>query len=136
MNAFESLSQAGFAGAGPLGFGGGGACPQPTTTNSRTPENMAALAGNFDIAPLPRPNYWSIDKLSAVVVLSPAFQRALVGIARMNALEKRHRFRPAGVQSGPRHGDFQGKTHLHIGCRELLTGKPRVRIQLGLDRSE
>src|SRR5882762_10486119 len=59
-------------------------------------------------------------RTSLEVVRAAAFERALVGAARMAAAQEIDEFRPAGREVGGQVRGFQRKTHLYIGGRDLV----------------
>nr|GEU28143.1 hypothetical protein [Tanacetum cinerariifolium] len=58
-------------------------------------------------------------------ILATALDRALVGRAVVDAMEKIHQARARAVEAGAGGGRFQRKAHLDVGGGEVGAGKPR-----------
>src|SRR5580698_2604451 len=67
-----------------------------------------------------------------VGIRATAFERTLVRVARMNAIEEGHQMGTAGVQARARRSGLQRKAHLHVRRGKFLAREPGSRRKLGL----
>src|ERR1700687_5554903 len=64
--------------------------------------------------------------------LAATLERTPVSRTRMDAIEKGRQFRPARIQASTGRGGLERKAHLDICRRELVSRKPPMLAELGL----
>src|ERR1700679_993509 len=125
MKLAVSLSHSWLARDGPLGAFAAGCCwPQPTRPTHRTPHNAAPTFSDFHMVTPPllvlRLDTQNLSPVAPdrreqlIGIGAAAFQRPLVGAARVDAVEKSHQPGPVGFQTCARSRRLPRKTHLHI----------------------
>src|SRR6202789_73023 len=130
MKPAVSLPHSWLARDGPLGAFAAGCCwPQPTRPTHITPDNAAPTFSDFHMVTPPLLVLrLDTQNLSPVAldqreqlkgIGAPAFQRPLVGAARVDAVEQSHKAGRVGFQPCARSRRLQWKTHLHIRRAEF-----------------
>src|SRR5581483_10105427 len=95
------------------------------TGDARARPACRAMNANCAVIPCSRCRAPRNDGTLAPHLIRPALlQCALIGRARMDAVEKRHRLRMALIEPPTRGGCLERKTHLDVGCGEFIAGEP------------